>query len=156
VGSRFVDWIYWTPLLQLYLITSYISSHIELLPNDICLLSRCLVALQLLNPQILTTARPFVDAGESNRDHRLQRFHYCCSCLRCAGYACNTVVTKPVTQQRTSVLVDSVTLGNVFSLPLPSNASQYPSNSQYILILIRSFPCRLFNNAFSTETISVE
>jgi hypothetical protein len=43
------------------------------------------------------------------------QFHYCSLLMRCAGYAWNTAVTTPAVQQRTSILVGSITLGNVFS-----------------------------------------
>jgi hypothetical protein len=84
MGSRFDDWIYW----HFFTITlHYNCSHIELIPNDVCLFSRCLVTLQQFNPQILSYARPFINAGEPKRNRRPQGFYYCCSCLRCAGYA---------------------------------------------------------------------
>jgi hypothetical protein len=49
VRSKFDDWVYWTSSITITL--DYKSSHTELLPNDVCLLSRCLVTLQVLNPQ---------------------------------------------------------------------------------------------------------
>jgi hypothetical protein len=53
--------------------------------------------------------------GGPHRIHQLHGIYYCVSYMRCAGYTCNTVVTKPVVQQRTPIVFDSVTLGNVFS-----------------------------------------
>jgi hypothetical protein len=53
--------------------------------------------------------------GGPRKIHNLQGFHYFVSCLRCAGYASNNLVLKSVSQQRTPILVESVTFGNVFS-----------------------------------------
>jgi hypothetical protein len=36
---------------------------------------------------------PFITSGEQDRTHRLQGFHYCCSCMRCVGNVCNSTVT---------------------------------------------------------------
>jgi hypothetical protein len=52
--------IWWIDLLDVSVTFTldYNSSHIELLLDDVCLLSRCLVTLQLLNKQILSLSQP--------------------------------------------------------------------------------------------------
>jgi hypothetical protein len=61
----------------------------------------------------------FITFCEPCRDHLLKGFYICCLCTPCAGNVFSSMVTKPIFQQRTSILVDSVTLGNVFNQPLP-------------------------------------
>jgi hypothetical protein len=58
---------------------------------------------------------PFRTFREPCRNHLLKGFCFYYLCMRCAGNVFSTMVTESVVQQRTSVLVDSVTLGNVFS-----------------------------------------
>jgi hypothetical protein len=78
MSSGLDDWICW----HFFTIkVTYNSSYIELLLNDVCLTN-----LRLLSESLkFTNELPYISARESNRDHRLQEFHYCSSWMRCLG-----------------------------------------------------------------------
>jgi hypothetical protein len=57
---------------------------------------------------------PFTTFREPCRKHLLKVFPLCCFCMLFTGNVFSSMVTEHV-QQRTSIFVDSVTLGDVFS-----------------------------------------
>jgi hypothetical protein len=75
----------------------------------------------LIGPPLITFLEPC-------RNHLFKGFCFCCLRMCCAGNAFRCMVTEPIVQQRTFILVDSVTLGNVFSLPFNTGYKHYNIN----------------------------
>jgi hypothetical protein len=58
---------------------------------------------------------PYITFREQYINYRLEWIRFFCLCVRCAGNVFSSLVTKPVAKQLSTILVDIVTLGNVFS-----------------------------------------